>query len=46
MHMRRGEYMLEEVAQDAWEYGRKFLLQGKVADHIPELEKRSEEHTS
>ena len=32
MHMRRGEYMLEEVAKDAWEYGRKFLLQGKVAD--------------
>lgn len=31
--------MLEKVAKDAWEYGRKFLLQGKVADHIPELEK-------
>ena len=29
MHMRRGEYMLEEVAKDAWEYGRKFLLQEK-----------------
>ena len=26
--------MLEEVAKDAWEYGRKFLLQGKVADYI------------
>ena len=31
--------MLEEVAKDAWEYGRKFLLQGKVADYIPELGK-------
>ena len=35
MHIRRGEHMLEKVAKDAWEYGRKFLLQGKVADHIP-----------
>ena len=44
MHMRGGEYMLEEVAKDAWEYGRKFLLQGKVADHIPELEKANPVH--
>ena len=33
MHIRRGEHMLEKVAKDAWEYGRKFLLQGKVADY-------------
>mgnify|MGYP002308976454 CR=1 FL=1 len=44
MHMRRGEYMLEEVAKDAWEYGRKFLLQGKVADYIPELGKANPVH--
>ena len=44
MHMRRGEYMLEEVAKDAWEYGRKFLLQGKVADYIPELGKSNPVH--
>lgn len=36
--------MLEEVAKDAWEYGRKFLLQGKVADHIPELGKATPVH--
>lgn len=36
--------MLEKVAKDAWEYGRKFLLQGKVADHIPELEKANPVH--
>ena len=44
MHMRRGEYMLEKVAKDAWEYGRKFLLQGKVADYIPELGKANPVH--
>ena len=44
MHMRRGEHMLEEVARDAWEYGRKFLLQGKVADYIPELGKANPVH--
>ena len=42
--MRGGEYMLEEVAKDAWEYGRKFLLQGKVADYIPELGKANPVH--
>ena len=31
--------MLEESAKAAWEHGRKFLLQGKVADYIPELSK-------
>ena len=31
--------MLEETARSAWEYGREFLLQGKVADYIPELGK-------
>ena len=36
--------MLEEVAKDAWEYGRKFLLQGKVADYIPELGKANPVH--
>jgi len=44
MHIRRGEHMLEKVAKDAWEYGRKFLLQGKVADHIPELGKANPVH--
>lgn len=29
MHMRRGEYMLEEVAKDAWEYGQKISAAGK-----------------
>ena len=36
--------MLEKVAKDAWEYGRKFLLQGKVADYIPELGKANPVH--
>ena len=31
--------MLQETAKAAWEYGRQFLLQGKVADYIPELGK-------
>ena len=31
--------MLQETAKAAWEYGRGFLLQGKVADYIPELGK-------
>lgn len=31
--------MLQETAKAAWEYGREFLLQGKVADYIPELGK-------
>ena len=31
--------MLQESAKAAWEYGRQFLLQGKVADYIPELRK-------
>ncbi|MBR0376691.1 MAG: glutaminase A [Firmicutes bacterium] len=31
--------MLEESAKAAWEYGRQFLMDGKVADYIPELGK-------
>jgi len=31
--------MLQDTAKAAWEYGRQFLLQGKVADYIPELGK-------
>ena len=31
--------MLQTTAKAAWEYGRQFLLQGKVADYIPELGK-------
>lgn len=31
--------MLQETAKAAWEHGRHFLLQGKVADYIPELSK-------
>ena len=31
--------MLQKTAKAAWEYGRQFLLQGKVADYIPELSK-------
>ena len=31
--------MLRETAKAAWEYGRQFLLEGKVADYIPELGK-------
>ena len=31
--------MLQKTARAAWEYGREFLLQGKVADYIPELGK-------
>jgi glutaminase len=31
--------MLQETAKAAWEYGRQYLMQGKVADYIPELGK-------
>ena len=31
--------MLQETAKAAWEHGRQFLMQGKVADYIPELGK-------
>ncbi len=31
--------MLQETAKAAWEHGRQYLLQGKVADYIPELGK-------
>ena len=31
--------MLQKTAKAAWEYGRQFLLQGRVADYIPELAK-------
>jgi len=31
--------MLQQTAKAAWEYGRQFLMQGKVADYIPELGK-------
>lgn len=36
--------MLQETAKAAWEYGRQFLLQGKVADYIPELGKANPVH--
>ena len=31
--------MLDEITRQAWLYGRGFLLNGKVADYIPELSK-------
>ncbi|MBO4915127.1 MAG: glutaminase A [Oscillospiraceae bacterium] len=31
--------MLQETAKAAWEYGRQFLMNGRVADYIPELGK-------
>ena len=31
--------MLQETAKAAWEHGRQYLLQGRVADYIPELGK-------
>lgn len=36
--------MLQETAKAAWEYGRQFLMQGKVADYIPELGKANPVH--
>ncbi len=33
--------MLEDAVKSAWQYGRRFLLNGKVADYIPELSKAS-----
>ncbi|MBE6910405.1 MAG: glutaminase A [Ruminococcaceae bacterium] len=31
--------MLQDTAKAAWEHGRQYLMQGKVADYIPELGK-------
>lgn len=36
--------MLQETAKAAWAYGRQFLIQGKVADYIPELGKANPVH--
>lgn len=36
--------MLQETAKAAWAYGRQFLMQGKVADYIPELGKANPVH--
>lgn len=36
--------MLNETAKEAWEYGRSFLLHGRVADYIPELRKANPAH--
>lgn len=38
------EVMLQQTAKEAWEYGRGFLLQGKVADYIPQLGKANPSH--
>ncbi|MBO6163659.1 MAG: glutaminase A [Lachnospiraceae bacterium] len=32
---------MEDAVKSAWQYGRRFLLNGKVADYIPELSKAS-----
>ena len=37
--MRGDDFMLEKITKEAWLYGRDFLLEGKVADYIPELSK-------